>query len=77
MKFTVERKALVKMLQCVGKKHPTQTRRDKQVRLFALQHEVFDHQLLDFLPERRGVIHCKSSPSAVPESCYRRGKPAS
>jgi hypothetical protein len=35
MKFTVERKALVKMLQCVGKKHPTQTRRDKQVRLFA------------------------------------------
>jgi hypothetical protein len=35
MKFTVERKALVKMLQCVEKKRPTQTRRDKQVRLSA------------------------------------------
>ena len=41
MKFTVERKALVKMLQCVGKKHPTQTRRDKQVRLSACAARVF------------------------------------
>ena len=41
MKFTVERKALVKMLQCVGKKHPTQTRRDKQVRLYACAARVF------------------------------------
>jgi hypothetical protein len=41
MKFTVDRKALVKMLQCVGKKHPTQTRRDKQVRLSACAARVF------------------------------------
>ena len=41
MKFTIERKALVKMLQCVGKKHPTQTRRDKQVRLSACAARVF------------------------------------
>ncbi len=35
MKFTVELKALIKMLQCVGKKAPAQKRREKQVRLSA------------------------------------------
>ena len=41
MKFTVERKLLVKMLQCIGKKHPTQTRRDEQVLLSACAARVF------------------------------------
>jgi hypothetical protein len=33
MKFTVERKALVKMPQCVGKKAPSQNRREKPAHL--------------------------------------------
>ncbi|HNU99811.1 MAG TPA: hypothetical protein PKK20_07705 [Verrucomicrobiota bacterium] len=41
MRFTVERKALVKMLQCVGKKAPSQKRREKQVRLSACAARVF------------------------------------
>jgi hypothetical protein len=45
MKFTVEREALVKMLQYVGKKHPTQTRHDKQVRLSACAARVFASNL--------------------------------
>jgi hypothetical protein len=41
MKFTVGRKAPVKMLQCVGKKAPSQKRREKQVRLSACAARVF------------------------------------
>lgn len=41
MKFTVERAALVKMLELVGKKMPGQKRRDKTVRLSACAARVF------------------------------------
>lgn len=41
MKFTVERATLVKMLELVGRKAPTQKRRDKQVRLSACAARVF------------------------------------
>ena len=41
MKFTIDRRALVKMLELIGKKTPTQKRRDKQVRLFAFAARVF------------------------------------
>ena len=41
MKFTVERAVPVKMLELVGKKTPTQKRRDKSVRLSACAARVF------------------------------------
>ena len=41
MRFTVERKALVKMVQCVGKKVPSQKRRENRVRLSACAARVF------------------------------------
>ncbi len=41
MRFTVERAALVKMLELVGKKMPGQKRRDKSVRLSACAARVF------------------------------------
>jgi hypothetical protein len=41
MKFTVDRAALVKMLQSVAKKAPAQKRRDKNVRLSACAARVF------------------------------------
>ncbi len=41
MKFTVERLALVKMLQLTARKSPMRKRRDKQVRLSACAARVF------------------------------------
>jgi hypothetical protein len=41
MKFTIERRALVKMLEAIGRKAPSQKWRDKEVRLSACDARVF------------------------------------
>ena len=41
MKFTVERRALIKMLEVIGRKAPSKKWRDKVVRLFACESRVF------------------------------------